>query len=118
MIDDSDDEEEASGPRRRGRSASGSASLSGSEEEGSEGEENGLASDLSGDDSHDMEGGFAAAILRAGSGLSAVGRLCLRLCSLEIHSSCCEPLQGVTPARRTWSTSCGLGTHHAPLTNC
>ena len=66
IIDSEDDfEDEASGPRRRrGRSGSagGSSSLSGSEEEGSEGEESGLASDLSGDDSHDMEGGCRAVL--------------------------------------------------------
>lgn len=57
MIDDSDEEDEedeASDGRRRGRIASGSLSA---EEGGSEEEESGMASDLSGDDSHDMEGG-------------------------------------------------------------
>ena len=65
VIDDSDEEEdeEASGGRRRGRSRSGSLSA---EEEGSEAEESGMPSDLSGDDSHDVDGGCSLG--QAGSG--------------------------------------------------
>ena len=95
IIDDSeDDSEEASGPRRR-RGRSGSGSRSGSEEEeGSEGEESGLASDLSGDDSHDMEGEWAAE------------RRLLRACWLAVCA-------GDDLAGRGW-VCCGLGQSGMP----
>ena len=139
IIDSEDDfEDEASGPRRRrGRSGSagGSSSLSGSEEEGSEGEESGLASDLSGDDSHDMEGGCRAALLRAvlccavlccemwgghccKANNASCGASALILPCLSTGQGSCGAaqslyatlLQSLTPARRMWSASCGAGT--------